>query len=443
MSSRGHSPRLERGESRIIPVEHVTRLLHEMDRDLDDFIKVDDVVHFVNAKKIHTFPEELLESMFAEANASQDGMMDVEQLAKAVGGQFPHRAHNEDWFRLFKLSLGNSQADRLTALPPSPPPPQQILTNFEREHELLTFAPQTNVLTHDRSRTAFSPAREKDLMRTMSTLSASSFAETRPDAFVSMEGAPVLTGRPATTDLNASVNRHLQPVDVEVEGGPMRCTFSAQAAYRDGNQLATDASHGFGWRKRLPVVVRPPPKTAEELHYGLHERDWYLTPSNAYIPLRVDGEATRTGSGLWSLRLLGTEDSRDHGPGMQVARRTRPLQLPGAHLPRPQPSRRALPAPMGPLTRARRSPLCSRSPRALLAARDAPLAAAVRRACTGWRTRGPTRRTRATTRRGGSRRSSPTSRWRPRGGTRESSRSPRPQRGTIWRCSCARCAPPA
>lgn len=42
-----------------------------------------------------------LKLMFEEANYSRDGLMDVEQLAKAVSFRFPHRKHNDDWCATF------------------------------------------------------------------------------------------------------------------------------------------------------------------------------------------------------------------------------------------------------------------------------------------------------------------------------------------------------
>ena len=82
--------------------------------------------------------------MFAEANSTDTGLVDASQLAKAVGGQFPHRSHNDDWFRLFELAL-DPQAGRLSALPSSPPLQQPIRAIFEQEREMLTFSPRTNV----------------------------------------------------------------------------------------------------------------------------------------------------------------------------------------------------------------------------------------------------------------------------------------------------------
>ena len=117
-----------------------------MDHDFDEFITEADVKSYVKSKKFPSFPDELVESMFAEANSSADGLIDAEQLGKAVSGQFPHRAHNGDWYRLFELVItpALTSNDFLTALPPAPPPQQTIRANFEQEGEILTFSPQTS-----------------------------------------------------------------------------------------------------------------------------------------------------------------------------------------------------------------------------------------------------------------------------------------------------------
>ena len=126
-----------------IAYEHVLRLLHEMDADLDEFITEADVSRFVTEHGL-PFTDAEVRSMFAEANSSANGLMDVEQLGKAVSYKFPHRRHNDDWVRLFSLAprprMGGT---RLTALVAPPLEQEPVRANFEQEPAILTFSPLT------------------------------------------------------------------------------------------------------------------------------------------------------------------------------------------------------------------------------------------------------------------------------------------------------------
>ena len=266
-------------------MEHVTTLLHAMDGDLDDLITVDDLLAHVGARKLPLaagFPEELLHSMFQEANSSGDGLIDIEQLSKAVGGQFPHRRHNADWYRLFSLFTGPLPAnDHLTALPTSPPPPQPIRANFEQHDDIVTFSPLT--LPHRDSTGQLSGQLSTKLLQTASVWSTSSGERlhTAPSPHQSL-------ARPHPADLDAAVNARIHATGT-LDLPSTRCSFGAQRAFREGNQLAADASDGFHWRSQLPVT--PPPASLElaTAYYGRHPADWWGVPAKAPIPLRQDG----------------------------------------------------------------------------------------------------------------------------------------------------------
>ncbi|KAL1508691.1 hypothetical protein AB1Y20_004786 [Prymnesium parvum] len=305
LSPRAHSPipTSPRSPSPVgtISTEHVTRLLNEMDVDLDNLISVSDVLRYISVHNLPTFSEELVEEMFAEANATQDGLIDVEQLGKAVGGQFPHRKYTEDWLRLFELAIGERGLTRLTGLPPSPVVKETIRTNYEQAEELCTFAPHTNF---DRSKSCTASGLRQQLTHTFSNLAG---MLTGDDATEDLEHESEFPRRPAATDLNAAVNQHM-PRASDGASKTVKCTFGAQAAFQLGTQLAKDSSNDFGWRSCL-TVEKPRQRKGSELYYGLHEREWQHTPSNAHLSLRVDGEATRTGSGLYPARLMQTENS--------------------------------------------------------------------------------------------------------------------------------------
>ena len=124
-----------------IAPEHVKRLLHEMDTDLDELVRLDDLRAFVAKHKL-PFGDVELRAMFDEANYARDGMRDEEQLGKAVIGKFPHRQCNDAWRRLFELTPRPMSMRRLTELPSEQPQQQPIRASYEQEPNIMTFAPQ-------------------------------------------------------------------------------------------------------------------------------------------------------------------------------------------------------------------------------------------------------------------------------------------------------------
>ena len=124
-----------------IAPEHVKRLLHEMDTDLDELVRLDDLRAFVAKHKL-PFGDVELRAMFDEANYARDGMLDEEQLGKAVSGKFPHRQCNDAWRRLFELTPRPMSMRRLTELPSEQPQQQPIRASYEQEPNIMTFAPQ-------------------------------------------------------------------------------------------------------------------------------------------------------------------------------------------------------------------------------------------------------------------------------------------------------------
>lgn len=123
--------------------EHVKRLLLEMSLE-GEFITVSDLFDFVR-KHALPFSEELLTSMFAEANSKENGLIDAEELGKAVSYKFSYRRHNDDWTRLFELApRPGGPTTRITALSPRALEQEPVRANFEQEPNIMTFWPVTN-----------------------------------------------------------------------------------------------------------------------------------------------------------------------------------------------------------------------------------------------------------------------------------------------------------
>ena len=72
-----------------IAPEHVLRVLHELDTDFDELCTEADVLRYVREQGL-AFSEALVHSMFAEANSSGDGRMDLDQLGKDVASLQGH-----------------------------------------------------------------------------------------------------------------------------------------------------------------------------------------------------------------------------------------------------------------------------------------------------------------------------------------------------------------
>ena len=351
---------LPRSPAPVAP-EHVTRLLHAMDEDFDELITDADLTAFVARHGLaHLFPDELLASMFAEANATGDGFLDAEQLGKAVSRKFPNRKHNDDWHRLFDLAPRPPNAARITELSPRPPEQEPIRANFEQEPQILTFSPLTNPRVGTGTRSpcgatggAFAgtlPPRGAPFTSSAASLSstgggggalsATGGSSPRTRTF----NAPPLAPPPAafaTAAAESSINRRMQPdaaaaapapapvpgvdvasfegVDAEGRGGgALRCTFDACAAFDRVTEALARDSRGAGWQTCGAAAARaahgagPPPP----LYYGVHGRDWRLIPGGRadHIPLRTEGVICRvTGEPATTpLRLQATENSR-HG----------------------------------------------------------------------------------------------------------------------------------
>ena len=122
-----------------IAPEYTKLLLKAMSTD-GEYLTKEDLLRFVRRKEL-PFPEELLLSMFEEANSTGNGLVDAEQLGKSVSHKFAFRRHTADWERLFEAAL---PMERLRSLSPRMLEQEPILANFEQEPNILTFWPVTN-----------------------------------------------------------------------------------------------------------------------------------------------------------------------------------------------------------------------------------------------------------------------------------------------------------
>ena len=255
-----------------IAPEHVKRLLHEMDTDLDELVRLDDLRAFVTKHKL-PFGDVELRAMFDEANYARDGMLDEEQLGKAVSGKFPHRQQNDAWRRLFELTPRPMSMRRLTELPSEQPQQQLIRASYEQEPNIMTFAPQqaSSRASLSRSHRSNSPS-FSDTQR----LSAGA-AATRPPGspptlhpFAHTAGA----GERAEEDALNRLLRATTAPSAPSEGGapapaaaappPVRCGFDAQRTFGEAERKRQDASDNHGWRTRLEPVA----KKERELLFG-------------------------------------------------------------------------------------------------------------------------------------------------------------------------------
>ena len=255
-----------------IAPEHVKRLLHEMDTDLDELVRLDDLRAFVAKHKL-PFGDVELRAMFDEANYARDGMLDEEQLGKAVSGKFPHRQCNDAWRRLFELTPRPMSMRRLTELPSEQPQQQPIRASYEQEPNIMTFAPQqaSSRASLSRSHRSNSPS-FSDTQR----LSAGA-AATRPPGspptlhpFAHTAGA----GERAEEDALNRLLRATTAPSAPSEGGapapaaaappPVRCGFDAQRTFGEAERKRQDASDNHGWRQRLEPVA----KKERELLFG-------------------------------------------------------------------------------------------------------------------------------------------------------------------------------
>ena len=261
-----------------IAPEHVKRLLHEMDTDLDELVRLDDLRAFVAKHKL-PFGDVELRAMFDEATYARDGMLDEEQLGKAVSGKFPHRQQNDAWRRLFELTPRPMSMRRLTELPSEQPQQQPIRASYEQEPNIMTFAPQqaSSRASLSRSHRSNSPS-FSDTQR----LSAGAAATRPPDSpptlhpFAHTAGA----GERAEEDALNRLLRATTAPSAPSEGGapapaaaappPVRCGFDAQRTFGEAERKRQDASDNHGWRQRLEPVA----KKERELLFGCDAQFW-------------------------------------------------------------------------------------------------------------------------------------------------------------------------
>ena len=317
-----------------IAPEQCLRVLHAIDTDLDDIITLEDFQAYVHRHSLPVGVEEMA-AMFAEANVSHDGKMDIDQLTKAASGKFPHRAHNEAWRRLFAAApnpraFGASDAPvRLTELLEPLPQQSAIRASYEQESAVLTYQPDTSASQLSLSSTAS--------RKTLTFPGGGSTAPTQ--AIRSLAGAPALqpfaSSRlgPGENADETRINQSLRPVATEADAAstasaasadkPLRCGWDARAAFEARVARTRHASDAEGWRGRLPVPRSPAPSP---LHYGVHPREFtnVTTLQNGKLPLRVDG-AMRQGKFGAPLRLFSTENS---GVGGQNSRAHRAWAMP-------------------------------------------------------------------------------------------------------------------
>jgi hypothetical protein len=245
-----------------------------IDSDLDELFTVEHLCAFAERCSL-PFSRALLESMFEEANVTHDGQMNEDQLGKAVGGRFPYRRHNEDWIRLLEMAPRDPSTRRITALPTPLPECEEIKATFQKEREILTFTP---TLWSSPSRTASRTA-SRSRMRTT-------------------DGSPaVLHG------------------------------FEQLAAFDAALSALERASEADGWRERLlsGLEQAPPHRT----YFEIHDQPWVPSNQPNVIPVRVDGQMTRTGPHVAPMRWQETENQGPaRGNGLANSRTAR---LHGVH----------------------------------------------------------------------------------------------------------------
>ena len=227
-----HSPPVSAGPPPVAP-EQVHRLLHMIDTDGDEIIRLPDLVAFVGKAGLSGFTADKLEAMFGEANSSGDGLMDEEQLGKAVSGRFQHRRHNEAWYRLCEQTLAPAASGRITTLSPVQLVNEPILANFEQERGILTFSPRTNSAKlagpRTSSRGGGSDQQQPptgsymgfgvEASATASGLYSQSAASTLSFSGTARRAPPPVHVLAADRAQEDAINRHLWPEGVRISGG--------------------------------------------------------------------------------------------------------------------------------------------------------------------------------------------------------------------------------
>ena len=315
--------------------EHAQRLLHQIDTDLDELITLEDIATFVKQHSL-PFTDVELEGMFEEANSSRNGLMDLEQLTKAVSGKFPNRLHNEDWLRLFEAAPKHpkfwpaDQPVRLTGMRDPAPLQAPIRISYEQEDAILTFAPHTN---SEFGNSALSKTQSfpRNVTKQMSGRSTSGAASPTSQSARAAANVPLLRpfapSQPARgqnadeLDINKAIVAAPATDAASSSSGAVRCGFAAKKAFDAYAARSEHTSAATGWRGRL-AVPPPPPTEPPPVYHGIHPRefDGTTTLNNGKIPLRVDGVMTRTGKFTASLRMLSTENSLVGGANSKTHR---------------------------------------------------------------------------------------------------------------------------
>eukprot|EP00967_Tisochrysis_lutea_P105690 scaffold161340_cov30-Tisochrysis_lutea.AAC.2 len=253
-----------------IAPEHVRRVFHTLDSDLDELVGLHDLLSFVHRANL-PFSEETLRSMFVEANVTGDGYLNEDQLAKAVSGKFSYRKHNEDWLALFEAMPRSPSTGRITALQSRQPLRERITASFEKEREILTFTP------------------------TMHTNSSRAGSRTK------------------------SRSRNYTPSNAPA----VFHGFEQLAAFDAAIEELERASEAEGWRERL-LGEGAKPQPARRTYFGLHKQPWKPSIQRNVIPVRVDGEITRTGPHAAPMRWQATENQGpSNGIGLANSRTAR------------------------------------------------------------------------------------------------------------------------
>jgi len=343
----GHSLLSTSGYSAVAPAsptqapvapEHVKRLLGQMSPD-GAFFTYEDLVAFVQKHRL-PYTEEVLFSMFSEANSTSDGMMDMDQLQKASNFKFQNRRHNHDWVGLFQLAP-REPGTRVTALSPRLLEQEPIRANFEQEPQILTFQPLTNTQRAPGTgatfnMTASAASYSSGAMRTLSSsavfntahslppkihhapnVAADRFEEEKINRRLRPEGHTRAPPTPASPRSRTHPGVQVATFEQQSTGGPaMRCGFDAVAAFDLSTEQLKRVSDGVGWKTKGAAAMRAAERAASPpmLLHGLHEKDFLYVPGgNAdHIPLRTDGVVSRvTGEPATApLRLLVCENSR-------------------------------------------------------------------------------------------------------------------------------------
>ena len=328
------SPGSQAGVAPVAP-EHVNRLLVAMSPE-GVFFSFDDLCAFVG-KHALPFSEDLLHHMFAEANSSADGLMDVEQLGKATSFKFHNRQYNAEWARLCDLAP-RAAGSRVTALSPRALEQEPIRANFEQEPQILTFSPLINERPGGLGAT-----REFNMTASAASYSSGPRTLSSQGVFNTAHSLPPAAGRVPNVAADRAeedkINRRMRPeahtrapapapapppagvqvASFDTPGGPpLRCGFDTCAAFDRSVEALQRVSDGVGWRikGKAAVAAADAAATPPPLLNGLHERDWLYLPGGKadHIPMRIDGQVGReTGvPATTALRLLACENSR-HG----------------------------------------------------------------------------------------------------------------------------------